>query len=1203
MDTVHHDSSFDNIISEVWKKPQVLNKVSSFAKHWRKKHEEKVKTRIYHLQNKKQTRDLKLQKHVTELLTRKLPFEYLAQDWLDEQKVTLEARAYLLEKLIPTLIMGVEKLLIEVWKRDMVDDQTLTEDFNPINFLAQFLMRNNPKYSNFAISSPYAKSIRKMLDNLKEKAFDYGDDNKLACMKAEAKKRLDEAEKLKKMNLWIRKSQPEALEEMYVKWTGDRRAVISLSLVQSALRSFQDYLMMLPTERQQGLMYAFKVEETDITGKLINIKDFVEYVGKHISTLSDDGFCEFMQHMSRLADEYRQNIEQEALRNVFGHLFVFCDHGKTGYLDRLRVLELLEMFYDSIQGSFKEYLNNPRKWPVVELEEEEDEIEKYIVDHNLKNLPSQDDTEENNNNVVAREESFDCVKSGGDNSTATRVGGVDGKVKRKNNNPMNDVMKISVVTSPESSCTEVNKMAESDVESYFSDQSYAKTEQKQMKYIDENGKIHFAATGVNIEDDVKDIMESGASSSEPETLFGVSRPFSFTTPQAFNKTSLNEHQFVNLLMRFLGESPRGEAVEPLVKFIRAGYIETELERTKRIDESRKEADSIRRRMQVDRLFELWDIDGSGYLEIEEIEMVLSKWREDDLHEHMLKEACEVFEDVFSKITKKSFKRIVDKICDMFEEEDVFDSLIQFLTRSVQRSYEERKRGDYRKKWLQSIDFSARTSGGILKPVFKTVFGVVDFDAERHGNMKKTCAYVALLEPNDNKNPAVKGEDVLRYIACSASDTDKVLQRVLHRGMKSISFNAIDSGKPIYVPRVLQHGGVHLWNPIRREDKVEGSFISLPLKDRDKNVIGMLGIDTLADPHDRSVFMAHEISFYQGLAKALSQAIQFIDMRQKTLKVSESAVSWILRRSPNVHEVTIYLAEPALKAATGSVLRRMVTLGQGYSQRPTQTPRLERKDNLFRDYLFKCIDASETLTADAYGERHFAFPLRDAEGMVVLIVDISIDKSKTLAAHERKEIQRMLKLLEMAHKEMSSEEAGEDKHIVLEVEKEHENQRIDVLFDRIMLQDLRANVGRLDARAFAEIKSYKDPPKIIHDILKAVLGLYFSAKDDEDIEVKLEEWTTAKQLVSNDLIKWMMSYDPTARSNIGRGEARLTEYLSDVMPYAVAKHGSLPAQYLFNWAFVCLSLIEHTNKMQALRHTKASLTRENEANYANAVNPE
>lgn len=41
-----------------------------------------------------------------------------------------------------------------------------------------------------------------------------------------------------------------------------------------------------------------------------------------------------------------------------------------------------------------------------------------------------------------------------------------------------------------------------------------------------------------------------------------------------------------------------------------------------------EARSAKRRLKVDQLFDLWDVDGSGYLELTEVETVLLKWRQD-----------------------------------------------------------------------------------------------------------------------------------------------------------------------------------------------------------------------------------------------------------------------------------------------------------------------------------------------------------------------------------------------------------------------------------------------------------------------------------------------------------------------------------------------------------------------------------------------
>ena len=104
-------------------------------------------------------------------LARKIPMEVLARDWLCEQRATAETRAFLVDKLLPTLILGVEKLLVEVDKRGLSDTVEPDPNFNPINYLARYLIRNNPRYSNFCEASPYVRGLRQVGEQLQKQLF------------------------------------------------------------------------------------------------------------------------------------------------------------------------------------------------------------------------------------------------------------------------------------------------------------------------------------------------------------------------------------------------------------------------------------------------------------------------------------------------------------------------------------------------------------------------------------------------------------------------------------------------------------------------------------------------------------------------------------------------------------------------------------------------------------------------------------------------------------------------------------------------------------------------------------------------------------------------------------------------------------------------------------------------------------------------
>ena len=208
----------------------------SAINRWRGNAEKKITRRLMEVKAERKKRDAE-SKELTRLVARTVPLDILARDWLNDNEISSDVRVYLVENLMPTLILGVEKLLNEVEKRDLADSEGFCPDFNPIDYLAQFLMRNNPRYSNFAEASPYAKGLRKVVEDLKKEVFSM-ENNKLAKLKADAKKRREAREKEENERNREKRRRSIALEEQFPEWTADWNGVLPLSVVSFFISPF-----------------------------------------------------------------------------------------------------------------------------------------------------------------------------------------------------------------------------------------------------------------------------------------------------------------------------------------------------------------------------------------------------------------------------------------------------------------------------------------------------------------------------------------------------------------------------------------------------------------------------------------------------------------------------------------------------------------------------------------------------------------------------------------------------------------------------------------------------------------------------------------------------------------------------------------------------------------------------------------------------
>ncbi|XP_010144901.1 PREDICTED: EF-hand calcium-binding domain-containing protein 5 [Eurypyga helias] len=333
---------------------------------WKKCFYEKVQQRCLSLQETK-VETIRAQKAKEEKVKEREPCDWLSKEWLSEEKESLDTRIYLLDKLLPTLIPGMEKLLMEVERKNLLAPEKEPTTFNPIHFLGEYLMRHNPRYGPSTKPDPYLIGMKMVTEELKTRVPGTTSE-RLARMKLEAKNKRKDREQVDNMMSQVKEKRKEALAIVFREWTVDVSGRIPVALVQSALRSFPDVTAPTPIDVSKAIQDR-KLEIVDTLGRKVNMDEFTEYVHSCTEYFSNDTFQEILKHLCQCAEDFRDATRCDTWRQMFTDLFLDCDYGKVGLLDRQKILALLADFYDRSPVTAKRGLCHPGQWPIIELQE------------------------------------------------------------------------------------------------------------------------------------------------------------------------------------------------------------------------------------------------------------------------------------------------------------------------------------------------------------------------------------------------------------------------------------------------------------------------------------------------------------------------------------------------------------------------------------------------------------------------------------------------------------------------------------------------------------------------------------------------------------------------------------------------------------------------------------------------------------------
>ncbi|OWA51195.1 hypothetical protein BV898_15688 [Hypsibius exemplaris] len=533
-----------------------------------------------------------------------------------------------------------------------------------------------------------------------------------------------------------------------------------------------------------------------------------------------------------------------------------------------------------------------------------------------------------------------------------------------------------------------------------------------------------------------------------------SRQFWSVTSAPFRDTLLTKHQFTAVLGNVIADLSHDEiAIREIINRLRANYRESSDERIARLRQEQTQARNARRVSELLRAFDCLDNTGKGVVDLARL---LDLW---------------LFTGIPVKISQVNeiltAYDAVSKACSTnFTKEQFVDFgliLLNVCNLDIDTEQTEQTKIIMRKGWLADVRTRTASGGGNLDSLFRDIIELIEKDGQIHSGNKVIAASIALLEHN-TLNPA-KGKFLLRFVAASDRESRYLINRIYLPESQNIGFRVAQAGRP------------------GRIEKISQNDTPLPVSSERK----------------------------QAVLCCLSEGFVQIQTQRKCIVALAEGLPWFHILSPSIVDIQMYWVEPDVRVNDTPTLRKVVSTAGGSSPAVVYpNPAVYRQgDPGFFDRLLCCATSAEnvkeTLFKESFGSD---WPKATKETDVVNLLVIC---QKTL-------------------NEVLSTMSGTFPQLA--IQKQFPERQHRFIFHRLLLVDLRQVCKRIQASTLSDIRTAPDSSQVHQQILKAILTAFHPAESEQGY---FDRWSGCKDAVRLDLMDTIVQFDPTV--NLGIRSAR------------------------------------------------------------------